>query len=177
MDPSAEGLSQHPADLLIRELIRTGRAASPNQIEQIVGRVATAPFNPSVVSVPTRYRGFAYLGRLLGSREDAVFLHLTQRVIAEGQWAIGTTPAQYLDHLRRAVRWPAARLAVYPRRGGAIAAVVNRTADVVPSQRLGAGALPWLIVVYSADRGILVTGYQFSTFDEVSMPEEARWLK
>jgi len=34
-----------------------------------------------------------------------------------------------------------------------------------------------LLVVYSVDRGILISGYQFSTFDEVSIPEHALWLK
>ena len=106
-----------------------------------------------------------------------MFLHLAQRAAAEGQWASGTTAAEYVDDLWRAVRSPRARLAVYVRRGGPIAALVTPTSDVIPADRLGPGALPWLIVVYSADRGILITGYQFSTFDEVSIPEDARWLK
>jgi len=106
-----------------------------------------------------------------------LFLHLAQRVAAEGQWIIGTTAVQYVDDLRRAVRWPGARLAIYPRRAGAIAAIVNQTSDIVPQSRLGPRALRGLLVVYSVDRGILNSGYQSSTFDEVSIPEDALWLK
>jgi hypothetical protein len=139
--------------------------------------MAAAPFDTRVVPVPRRHRGLTYQGRALGSRDDAVFLHLAQRVAAEGQWIIGTTAAQYVDDLRRAVRWPRARLAIYRRRAGAIAATVNQTADIVPQSRLGPRALPGLLVVYSVDRGILISGYQFSTFDELSIPEDALWLK
>jgi len=34
-----------------------------------------------------------------------------------------------------------------------------------------------LLVIYSADRGIIVTGYQFSELPETGIPSEARWLK
>ncbi len=40
------GFSQHPADVLIRELIRTRRATMPEEIAWIVERMATAPFEP-----------------------------------------------------------------------------------------------------------------------------------
>jgi hypothetical protein len=33
--------------------------------------------------------------------------------------------------------------------------------------------LPWLLVVYSADRGIIVSGYQVTSLDQTSLPEEA----
>ena len=94
--------------------------------------MATAPFDTRMLAVPRRHRGLTYQGRTLGSRDDALFLHLAQRVAAEGQWIIGTTAVQYVDDLRRAVRWPGARLAIYPRRAGAIAAIVNQTSDIVP---------------------------------------------
>lgn len=170
-------LSQHPVDQLIRELIDTRRPATPDEIRQIVDRMAAVPFGSGQIPVPRKYRGLIYLGYTLGSSDDALVLHLTQRVVAEGQWVVGTSAGEYVGDLRRAVRAPSARLAVYLRRGGHVATVVCRTADVVSPERLGPGTLPWLIVVYSADRGILVSGYQFSSFATVSIPEDALWLR
>ena len=60
-----EGISQHRVDQLIRELIRRGRAATADEIEQIIERMATAPFDERVVPVPTRLRGLSYHGRML----------------------------------------------------------------------------------------------------------------
>ncbi len=37
--------------------------------------------------------------------------------------------------------------------------------------------LPELLVIYSADRGILVTGYQCSSLATAAIPKEALWLK
>jgi hypothetical protein len=36
---------------------------------------------------------------------------------------------------------------------------------------------PNLLVVYSADRGVLITGYQFSSLAHVRLPGEVVWLK
>jgi hypothetical protein len=97
--------------------------------------------------------------------------------VAEAQWSEGTTAAEYLSDLRAAARRPDAALAVYSRRGGNLASTIARTADVLKPDRLGPSSLPWLIVVYSADWGALVSGYQFSTAAEISIPAEALWLK
>jgi hypothetical protein len=37
--------------------------------------------------------------------------------------------------------------------------------------------LPLLLVVYSADESVIVTGYQFSNWEAVNLPEDALWLK
>jgi hypothetical protein len=170
-------LSQHPVDIKIRELIAARRLADPGEIERIVERMATAPFNPGQVVVPLPYRGLTHLGRSLGSHAPADFFHLVERVAVDAQWAAGTTLEDYLADLRRAVQWPKARLALYRRRGGAIVAAVSSTSDIVPISRQGLGSQPWLIVLYSAERGILISGYQFSSFARVSIPGDAQWLR
>jgi hypothetical protein len=53
----------HPTDQLIRELIASARAASLDEIAEIVERMATAPFTSRMVRVPTRERGATYQGR------------------------------------------------------------------------------------------------------------------
>jgi hypothetical protein len=168
--------SQHPTDLLIRELIASGRAATEAEIAAIVDRTARAPFDPRVVPVAAELRGLTYLGQALGPRDSALNTHLVKRVVAEVQWAYGTTAAQYLADIRRAVRSSGIRLALYERRGGPIAAVLTPTELVLSPAERGPSALPLFLVVYSADRGIIVSGYQVSSVLRTGIPQEARWL-
>lgn len=147
------------------------------EIDRIVERVATARFDRRVIPVPTTLRGQSYQGRALGAREDSFTYHLTKRVVDERQWAEGTTADEYLDDLRRAVRAPSARLAVYARRGGNIAATMTPTSAAVPPARRTPESLSDVLVVYSANRGIIVSGYQVSGLDRTGIPEGARWLK
>lgn len=170
-------LSQHPADRLIRELIAAGRDASEAEVARIIERMATARFSEEIRSVKPEERGISYQGVTLGRRVDSLTYHLIKRVVIERQWADGTTARQYVTELHTATREPGALLAVYDRRGGSLAATITPTANVLPPTRRGARPLPFLLVIYSADRGIIVTGYQFSTFAEANIPEEVRWLK
>lgn len=89
--------------------------------------MASAPFDPQIVPAPRDQQGVTYLGRTLGMRDDALFVHLVKRVVDEQQWAVGTTAAQYVDDLRRAIQRPDARVIVYPRRGGPVAATISQT--------------------------------------------------
>ena len=172
-----EPFSAHPVDRLIRELLATRRAATDDEIERIVERMATAPFDPRVVRVRQEHRGLRYQGRTLGARAPSSFYHLVQRVVDERQWAVGTTLSDYLGDLWRAVRTPECRLAIFERRGGSMAAGLTPTDLVVPTQRRGLRPLRDLLVVYSADRGIIVSGYQCSGLQTVGIPEDALWLR
>lgn len=135
------------------------------------------PFNQRRLRVPGKERGTRYQGYTLGAREPSLMYHLIKRVVVEQQWARGTSAQQYLDDLHRAVRHPDARLVVYERGGDYVAATITPTAEILPLARRGTQFLPNLLVVYSANEGIIRTGYQFSDLSEVDIPEEARWLK
>ncbi|MGI8856877.1 MAG: hypothetical protein ACR2JW_14095 [Thermomicrobiales bacterium] len=174
-DQGDERLSQHPVDALIRDLIRTRRPASDDEIVQIVDRMASTPFNQQIVSVPVDYRGLTYQGHTLSNRENVWLLHLFQRVVDEQQWTEGTDRHEYLSDLRRAVRHFAARLCVYQRRGGNLASIL--APNTMPITRRGIGSLPFVFIIYSADRGRIVSGYQASGVDTISIPEDAQWLK
>jgi hypothetical protein len=167
--------SQHPVDLLIRELIASGRAATEAEIAAIVARMASAPFDPRVVPVGRKHQGLQYRGRALSNREHALFFHLVLRAVYDEQWRTGTTEDEYVDDLRSAIRDPDAHLLVYERRGGSIAAIL--TPNNVAVERRGPEALPFLYVVYSADRSTIASGYQASAISAISIPGDARWLK
>lgn len=139
--------------------------------------MAEAPFDRREVPVPERLRGLAYQGHVLAARHDSLVYHLIKRILDERQWAEGTTIADYLADLRRAVLHSATRLAVYERRGGFMAVTLTQTVAVVPLARRAAGTLPHLLVVYSAERGMIITGYQVSSLDLTGIPEAARWLR
>lgn len=143
--------SPHPTDALIRQLILADRAATPEELNQIIRRMAGAPF-------PTAR-----------NHRD--------RHTADGQWTEPTTVEQYADDLRRAISDTTARPAIYIRRGGNIAVVLAATERIVPADRRGPTSAPLLFVVHSADRGMLITGYQASSLARISLPEGVRWLR
>jgi hypothetical protein len=136
-----ERASQHPMDLLIREIIRTRRTATNEEIEQIIERMAAVPFNPDRVGVPQKHRGLRYQGRVVRPREDSLFVHLVQRVLLEEQWRAGTSAEEYLGDLRSAILDSHARLLVYHRRGGSIAGIL--VTNPVPLARRGAKHEPY----------------------------------
>ncbi len=165
--------SPDPTDSLIRDLIDTGRPATSLEIQQIRERLATAVFDPRMRDIPPQLRGRTINGQVLGDRGDSLLLHLAQR-IDEGQWSEFTTREEYLEDLHQAAKQERARLLIYQRRGGAIAAVLAETA--LEASRRGSNTRTYLFVAYSADRGILVTGYQIRQIHEIALPEVVRWL-
>jgi hypothetical protein len=169
--------SQHPIDVLIRRIVAATHRATESDVEQIFERVATSPFNSRFVAVPAAVQAKVYGHRRLGPREPEIVIHVLTRIFLDGQWRVGTSTDEYLADLRAATRASHVRLAVYTRRGGSMAAVIAETEVVVPAARLGAKSLPHLLVLYSADRGIIVSGYQFSEMAAVAIPGDAQWLR
>jgi hypothetical protein len=175
-DPSSKR-SGHPIDRLIRELVGTGRSAEPDEVARILDRIATADFDERIVRIPPTERGIVYGGRRLLPWDDSLFAHLVRRVIVTEQWAAGTTAEQFVGDLRSAARDNSAALVLYLRRGGAVAGVLILTDRVVSLQGRGRRSLPELFVAYSADRGIIVTGYQVSSRESLAIPGDAVWLR
>jgi hypothetical protein len=168
-------VSNHPDDLLIRELIITRRSATPEELERIVQRVATASFASRSVSVPTAYRGKSYAGRTLGAQESASFLHLVQRVVIDRQWAPDTTLEQLVDDLHEAARHSSASYALYLRRG--TNTVLAYAPNTVPAERRGPNGKRCLVIIYNADFGRIASGYGVDEIAEVSIPGDALWVK
>lgn len=111
-------------------------------------------------------------------RADSLTLHLVRRVIGEKQWAADTTMEQYIADLHQACRDARGRIALYRQWGTRdVASVIVPTYRVVAAQHLGPKSASNLIVVYRTDRGILVSGYQFSAMNTITIPDDALWLK
>lgn len=82
--------------------------------------------------------------------------------------------AEYLEDLRSTVRDPDANVVLYERDEHAYAGIfgLNR----VPPRRLGPQAGRAIYVVYSADYGWIVTGYQVDRLDDLDIPGSGLWL-
>lgn len=120
--------------------------------------------------------GLNTLVRLL-ARADSLSIHLVKRVV-EGQWATGTTTADYLSDIRATVQAPSARILVTEADwGGSFAAAITPTTDVVPAGRRGPGAQRLLFVLYSANDAILKTAYMFSDLTTLRLSGKTVWLR
>ncbi len=161
---------------LVEELIATGRAPERTEIDQIIERIATAPFEPREIRAPLPERHLTYGQYSLAGPVPSLVYHLIKRVVVERQWTPGTTAQLYVRDIRHAVRHPTARLVIYTRRGGTIATALVPTALVVPVARRGRRALRNIAVVYSVDRGAIITAYQYTDETTISIPRDARWL-
>lgn len=58
-----------------------------------------------------------------------------------------------------------------------LVAVIVPTENVLALEQIGAKAEPNLFVLYLANRGILISGYQFSSMDTIRIPGDAVWLR
>ena len=173
-----ESAPSHPVDELIIRLVRDHETvATPADIAAIVERIATAPFNRRRVRVFGTDRNLTYGGAPIGRVADPLALHLAKRVELERQWAFGTSADEYLASLRVSAQYPRARVLVYERSADFVAATISPTELVVPVHRRGRDWDPHLLVVYSARHGVLRTGYMYSDFGELDMPEAIRWLR
>jgi hypothetical protein len=165
-----------PVDHLIRAIIETRRRATAPEVEQITERIATAPFENVRIHVPLRLR-LTYQGRVLGNREPSLLVHFVKRTLVEEQWDTATTIDDYILDLRRAALATGAQLLAYTRWGDRYAATITPTSQAVPDERLGRKACPNLIVVYSADRSVIVTGYMFTGLSDLNLPGDVLWLR
>jgi hypothetical protein len=102
---------------------------------------------------------------------------LVKRVVIEGQWAVGTIADQYVADLHAAARSENGQVAIYRHGTDVVAAVLTPTRETVQPDHLGSSPERYVLVVYSAERGTLTTGYQVSSRQATSIPAEARWLR
>jgi hypothetical protein len=162
---------------LIEELLATGRQPESTEIDQIIVLISTAPFEPREIRAPLPERHLRYGQHSLAGPVPSLIDHLIKRVVVERQWAPGTTAQQYVRDIQQAVRHPAARLIVYVRRGGTMAAALVPTERVIPAGRRGRRTRRNFAVIYSVDRGTIITAYQYTDETTMSIPRDARWLK
>jgi len=169
--------SNHPTDILMRDIIQQDRTPTPDELRQIRAHIATASFNPAMRRVGRSERGKSYQGIVLGARALSTDYHLVKRVVIEQQWAYGTTFAEYLADLRNIVRSGQSSIALYFYRNEHTVMAIAPRESVVAATRTGSRPEQNILVIYSADRGNIITGYQFSELSEVDLPEGVRWHK
>lgn len=161
----------------MRRVIRVGEHATDAEIRAIVQRIEASPFASQTMNVaPATIRLAAANGFTVPSVTDALTAHVAKHVWAQGQW-VNTTPEEYFLDLRLAVRSSTARLVAYERNGRPMVAAVANTQLVVPSRRLGPAAGPLIVVLYSPDNAMIVTGYMIGRLQAAHIPADATWLR
>jgi hypothetical protein len=166
--------SQHPVDRLIRDLLISGREPTPAEVQRVVERIASAPFNPREIAVDPDLIGRDYLGQRIPAHAPASLAHLWKRVLVDEQWAEGTTIDEYLADLRISMRdgQPQVMIAVIRDSPSAGVLALNQ----VPAERRGLNAGPLVFVGYSVNGGMITTGYQTVDQSRIRLPRNARWL-
>jgi hypothetical protein len=80
---------------------------------------------------------------------------------------------EYLDDIHRGAQDGTATV-VYKRNKESIVAIVGP--NRILNERRGLNAEPLIAVIYSADRGRILTGYQVRELNELTLPDDPRWL-
>lgn len=168
--------SQHPLDIRIRALNDVQQAVSTFELHQIVEHVASATFSDKQWSVERRLR-VEFEGERVGPTADSALFHALKHIYLDGQWAVTTRLSDYVDDVRTAVRHPDARIVVYQRWAQTTLMTLAPTVDVVPPERIGTNALPFVAVIYSADIGKISTAYMVRFETAARIPRNARWLR
>lgn len=171
-----EGQRLDTADRLIAELLSGSRQAGPDDADRIAATIAGAPFSGRQVPVPSHLQR-VYNGRPVRPVESSLLVHLLRRMIDDEQWTMGTTEADYLGDLHAAASLPEAAIGITGGGGGNLAFVVADTHRVVPARRLGRRPHPLLLVVYSANSGILLSGYQIPDSQLQQRAQAITWLR
>lgn len=163
-------------DYVVRDLVNDPeRTPTAREVDAILRGIARAEFNRRRVPVPEELVGREFEGEALrAGREDSLTVHRAQRILNDEQWREGTTQEEFLDDLRRTAAHPEARLAVYETRQTYVAVVISP--NTVPESRQGPVRGEYVQVVYSANRGRIISGWQ--TDDPTgNVPERARWIR
>ena len=136
------------------------------------GRVAIAGFP----SYPTRVRPSER--HLVGGAKQASSLSLHHRKrIEDGDIDPGASEGDYEEALRRAATDPEVGVVVYDGGKGPVVGLLARTGWAVPEGVRGPLAGPIWYVVYSLRSAVQATAYSAHSLDELTIPEDALWLR
>jgi len=163
---------KHSANLVdqrIRQIVAGSRSPSIEDVVMIQQRAASATFYRSEANTPNDLVGMQLPdGHVIGERERSIYIHLAKR-IQQGQWDRSTSPEGYLNDLQAFTKRDDVQVLLYERRGGNMAAFIG------PAPQGGDESN--MIVIYSADRGMIVSGYRFGNFSDLNLGTNQRWLR
>ncbi len=151
-------------DGLILNLIKTGRRASVGEVTLLVAHVAQAPFASYPSQVPPLVRvGLQQAGITLPSgKVRSVEWHLLKRIYLDQQWPIGTTEAEFIADLHRAILHPRTEIWTYRYYSHPYAGFLSPSDVQHRSQ-----AERSIFVAYSPVFGTITTAYQTGGINQV----------
>lgn len=165
------------ANATVDDLMKIGylgiRDLSPQEINRIRETVAQMPFASKTVKILSEHRGVRFQGQVFGKFVQTDIYHLFKR-IEDGQWKSGTTVAEYLGDLRKAISDPEGKIATYFHQGNPVLGFFCQ--NKIDPSHFGEHPEAYLYIVYSINQHAIITGYQASELTKLSL-EGARWIK
>lgn len=168
--------SRHTVDVRIRELSDPSTEMTNDDLDAIVEHVATASFSAKQWSIPHQMR-IVFDGVQVGATAESALYHVLKRVVHDRQWSTATSLSGYFEDIVATVQSSSSRIAVFRRWQQTTVAFLAETSAIVPVHRRGAAALPFVLVLYSADTGKINTAYMVASEPAARIPGHARWLR
>lgn len=164
---------------LVREIAGTGRGITDGELGQVREEVARVGFDPNATTKASMLLdGLIWAGRRIAStdRLDNALAHYLRHAIVQQEWPPGTTFADYVDSLRRAVVDPGGGLYLDRYFG------VWELSFVAPSgPQRGPGGADWILVGYQVEYEFWVTGFQpqagLGYLARTPKRTDGRWLR
>ncbi len=166
------------ADRLILEAATASRHPSPDELQEIIAKVAGSRFNPAFRErVGGRIAGLSWQGRTLrgGDTLPPVEVHYLRHVIARREWPEGATLDEYIESIQEAILSPNVHIFT------SLYGSEWQLGIIVPSDKWrGPHGGDWIVMEYRLSRRHPVTAYQKNgALDEVvTTPHRSnlRWL-
>lgn len=149
------------------------RDLSPQEIRRIQEEAARMPFTTKTVKVPLVDRGKIINGVQLERYTRSDIYHLFKH-IKDNQWQAGATFEMYMGDLRQAIR-NAERISTYRHQNEQVVGFLS--SNTIDASHLGLKPENFVYVVYSINQHAILTGYQTSGLNTLTIPEGAVWLK
>jgi hypothetical protein len=161
--------------VMIKRLAASQIEPNSEQVGQIMTHIAQSGFASRPVNTHKAIVGQVFQGRTLSAREPSLTAHLAKRVLVDEQWAANTTPDEYMADLQQAIAHRDAKMCLFVGRDKRRVAAILSPNDL-PEKHLGARTEPLVFVLYSADHGIIVSGYQISGIETIDLPKDVKWI-
>jgi hypothetical protein len=166
------------ANDLIRDAAAGARVLTPGEIQEVLGHVAAAGFDPAAREAARGpLRGLIWDGQPLtaSTRIPADARHWLLHVRVSREWPDGTTLSGYVRSLQSVVLDPESGVFVNSYKGELSLGVIRNSHDL-----RGPGGYAWVLVQYRVATGHWITGFQPADgLDEITKADWGRvvWLR
>ncbi len=168
-----------PIDALICDIIAQRHIPTSGDAARIIGRMRSSTFSLARRNIPAPLQALMIEhGYEVPARGNDLIYHWAKHVLGDEQWTQQTLPDEYFQDALRAIDHPSSRLYVQAgMEGRDVAAVVARTDEIVPVERIGRRSGSELIVVYSGALDRIVSVHMTNNLSIITSRPGTVWLR